>query len=98
MLSERPVRLDPAADYDVIGRKVPQRLGFMAFARGIPGYAARFDREVPGEFLALVNDGVLEVACPCGQTPRLTRMAPVVCACGRTFAHVGSKVVAARAA
>lgn len=91
-----PAHPDPAAAYDGMNRKIPQRLGFMAFARGVHGYAAQFDREVPGSFFVQVADGVMEVSCPCGETPRLRWLAPVVCGCQRTFVSTGSRVLVAR--
>lgn len=91
-----PVSPDPAARYDYLGRKQPQRLGFMQFARAIPGYAAAFEKKVPDNFTAQVADGIVEVACPCGETPRLEWMIPAPCACERTFVNTGQTVRVAR--
>lgn len=87
-----PVEPDLAAEYDLLGRKVPHRLGFMQFARAIPGYASQFTGRVPDQFVAQVDEGVVDVACPCGGTPRLEWMAPQACACGRIFANTGNVV------
>lgn len=91
-----PAQPDPAARYDYMGRKQPHRLGFMQFARAIPGYAGAFQKKVPDNFAAQVADGVVEVACPCGETPRLEWMVPTPCACERTFVNTGSAVRVAR--
>jgi hypothetical protein len=87
-----PWRVDPAADYDALWRKLPQVLGFMQFARVIPGYAAQFRGRVPPQFTAQISHDVLEVACPCGETPRLRVNVPVCCVCGRVFCDVGGVV------
>lgn len=84
--------LDPAATYDLLERKQPQRLGFMQFARAIPGYAGLFTTEVPGEFVAQVGVDEVDVACPCGETPRVKWMTPTGCACERTFVNLGTSV------
>jgi hypothetical protein len=55
MTTEIPIHPDAAANYDALGRKVPQRLHFMAFARGISGFAAQFSTHVPPEFVARVG-------------------------------------------
>lgn len=88
--------LDPSAVYDALGRKQPRRLGFLAFARGIPGFAARFDREVPQEFQTATERGVT-VTCPCGERPSLEPVQLVACACGRSFVYTGRQVLVASA-
>jgi hypothetical protein len=87
-----PWRVDPAADYDLLWRKVPHVPGFMQFARAIPGYVDHFPGRVPPEFTVQVEYDVTEVACPCGETPRLRRNIPMVCPCGRVFCDVAGEV------
>lgn len=93
---EPPANRDPAATYDFLYRKQPQRFGFVQLARGIPGFAALFTGRVPGEFFAQVDDDVVEVSCPCGHQPRLERMAPTRCNCDRAFVYDGREVRVAR--
>lgn len=95
-LPDRPVRFDLAREYDALGRKLPTRIDWWMVARAIPGYAARFDREVPPEFVAQVADGVVDVACQCGETPRLPRWMVVVCDCNREFVNLELRVKVAR--
>ena len=95
-IADWPARLDPAANYDGIGRKVPQRLGFMQFARAIPGYVNQFTGRVPSEFIAQIETDIVEIACPCGNTPRCPINQPTACDCGRTFAYLGGEVRVAR--
>jgi hypothetical protein len=83
---------DPAATYDVLDRKQPHRLGFMQFARAIPGYVDQFTGRVPPNFFVLTDEGVVDVACPCGATPSCEFMAPTACVCDRTFVYTGGDV------
>jgi hypothetical protein len=87
-----PWRVDPAADYDAIWRKVPQVPGFMQFARGIPGYAAQFRGRVPEDFVDEHEPGLFTVRCPCEQTPVLRRNIPKECSCGRVYCRAGGVV------
>ena len=73
---EWPVVLDPAARYDYVGRKQPRRVDFVMWARSIPGYAGLFTGRVPGEFYIQVEPDVIEISCPCGETPRCEKMIP----------------------
>lgn len=92
----KPVDRDPSAVYDTLGRKQPRRgLGFMAYARGIPGFAARFDREVPAEFVRRGPKGGVIVACPCGQRPLVGPLLVVVCECERAFVFTGRATLVA---
>jgi hypothetical protein len=86
------VTRDPAATYDLLERKQPHRLGFVHFARAIPGYLNQFTTEVPGDFVAQVSVDEVDVACPCGETPRVGWMTPTGCACERTFVNLGTSV------
>lgn len=87
-----PAHVDPVANYDTLWRKQPQVPGFMQIARQIPGYAAQFSGRVPPEFTAQVELDVIEVACPCGETPRLRWNVPEPCPCGRVFVDLGGDV------
>lgn len=87
---------DPTHHYDELGRKVPVKITFLMVARLLPGLAAEFDIEVPGEFFAQVEEAVVEVACPCGGQPRLTTGEVNDCVCGRVFTYTGQRVLVAR--
>jgi hypothetical protein len=87
-----PWRVDPAADYDALWRKVPKVPDFMVFARAISGYAAQFHGRVPAEFTVRVDQDRIAVSCPCGETPLLRRDVPEECACGRFYCEVGGVV------
>lgn len=87
-----PARVDPAARYDTLWRKRPAVPGFIQWARALPGYAALFTKRVPDEFVAKVGVEEVDVACPCGETPRCRWNVPEECACGRLFAYFGSAV------
>jgi hypothetical protein len=68
-IHDRPARRDPLAEYDLLFRKVPKRLGFVEACRAVPGLFNRFQKRVPGEMFVLVGEDVVEVACPCGADP-----------------------------
>lgn len=91
-----PVNLDPLATYDAQHRKQPHALRFLHYARSMPWLLAGFDRPVPDEFLFQADTGVLEVACPCGATPRVTPGQAVDCRCGRWFLSSGARVLVNR--
>lgn len=87
-----PWRVDPAADYDALWRKVPKVPDFMVFARQFAGYAAQFHGRVPPEFIVQVEHDLMAVSCPCGETPLLRRNIPEECPCGRFYCEVGGVV------
>jgi hypothetical protein len=93
-----PVNPDPAAVYDHLGRKQPARLNAVHFARVIPGYAALFSGHAPDNFVAQVDEDVVEVACVCkpDELPRCKRLVPTPCRCGRWFVYDGSSVRVAK--
>lgn len=71
----------------------PQRLGWAAFLRAIPGLAAQLS-EVPEAYVT--RDGSrFTVRCPCGQTPAIEAEHSEVCVCGRVFVASGSLYVGA---
>lgn len=87
-----PAHVDPAASYDTQWRKLPAVPGFIQVARAIPGYAQRFHKRVPDEFVAKVTTDEVDVACPCGGTPRCRWNVPEECGCGRQFAYLAGSV------
>lgn len=89
-----PAAIDPAGEYDLLGRKQLKQLNFVHFSRAIPGYVARFAKRVPDEFIAQVADGIVEVACPCRTPPepQCETWVPTACGCGRTFVYTGREV------
>lgn len=95
---EDPLHPDPAATYDALGRKQPQRLGFMVMARAIPGFAALFSGRVPDGMYALVEGDVVEVLCVCKppEPLRCHLWTPTPCACDRWFVYTGADVRVAR--
>lgn len=71
-------------------------LGLSTFLQAIPGLAARFDKIVPPEFVVSVAEDELEIACPCGQTPRVRAGRLQSCDCNRWFLHDGRSVHVAK--
>lgn len=92
MTVEPVVHHDPAASYDALDRKQPHRLGFMQFARAIPGYASQYTGRVPPAFYFQVSVEEVDVACPCGHVPRCYWMVPKECECDRFFVYTGRDV------
>lgn len=93
--TERPVDPDPLRHYDMLDRNQPRRLGFMELVvRPFPWILRMFTGKVPGEFIAVVDDGVVEVPCPCKAVTRIPFNVAVPCngACGRWFWYFGSEV------
>lgn len=82
--------------YDAAGIKQPVKINFLTVARFLPGLVAQFDRVVPDDFVALIEEGVVDVACPCGSTPRLVIGEVDDCQCGRVFTYTGARVLVAR--
>lgn len=68
----------------------------IAAAVRIPGLVEQFESVVPAEFIAQVDVGVVEVACPCGEAPRVAVGQVAGCACGRFFLTDGRTVRSAR--
>lgn len=91
-----PAFTDAAATYDALGRKQPHRMGFVQLARAIPGFTNQFAGRVPAEFIATVDSDTVEIACPCGRTPRVTLWGLTECDCGRFFTYTGRDVRVAR--
>jgi hypothetical protein len=92
---EPPVNVDPLAKYDGLWRKQPVVMGFMHYARYVPGLAAQFQTVVPGEFWIMVEDHEADISCPCGATPRCRFNGITECACPRLYAYLGSDVYVA---
>jgi hypothetical protein len=89
---QAPAHVDLAASYDALWRKQPRVPGFIQFARSFPGYAALYTRRVPDQFVAMVSIDEVDVACPCGETPRCRWNVPEECACNRVFAYFAGTV------
>lgn len=83
---------DPAAKFDGLGRKQPQRLGFVQFARAIPGYVQQFSGRVPDEQVKR-EPGTATLTCVCGRQHTLQANLPIECGgCNRVFALVAGRV------
>jgi hypothetical protein len=65
-----------------------------AYVRGCPNLASllRTGVRIPGSYWTQVDDGVVEIACPCGQTPACVGNAPQFCVCDRAYIRVGPDV------
>jgi hypothetical protein len=87
-----PIHPDPAASYDTVGRRQLHRLNFVHYARVVPGLAAQFTGRVPDDFVARIDEDHVDIACPCGATPRCELLVPKPCACERTFVWDGKVV------
>lgn len=92
MTALAPLELDPNATYDALRRKQPARLNFVTFARAIPGFAERYAKVVPDEYVTLKGRGPAVVACPCGHELEVPNLATRRCDCGRDFAKLGDHV------
>lgn len=90
--SESPAHVDPAARYDKLWRKQPVRMGFIQFARVVPGLAALMAKRVPGDFWTQIDDGVWQVSCPCGKSPQLEWNVLHTCECNRVYVYLGGDV------
>lgn len=90
-MTEGPVPTRAGKEYDSVGL-VPSRLDALTFTRAIPGYIERFDKRVPPEMTALVDEDEVEVACPCGDSHRVVHRIPTSGACGRHFIYDGREV------
>jgi hypothetical protein len=73
----------------------PSATGVATFLQAIPGLAAKFDRVVPGDFVAQTGDGQYTIACPCGESPVIEPGRLRGCDCGRFFLHDGRQIHAA---
>ena len=84
---------------DLMGRRHFRRLGFMSFARAIPGFAAQWSR-IPNAAWSLTtaDDGhsAAEISCPCGASPAPPVGMHVACeGCQRFYLFTGSNVMVA---
>lgn len=72
--------------------KEPRRVGVGLFARAAPCIAEAFSRKIPGEFWTQVDDQLVEIACPCGEVPRVAYDRIVSCDCSRSYLYDGREV------
>lgn len=94
-----PVRRDPAARYDSLGRKVPKRVGAMDGLRALPWLARTFEFAVPDEhFTVDRQDDQAIVRCRCEEVVQVAENDLERCPgdCGRWFAFVGGRVRVAK--
>lgn len=73
-------------------RSEPRRLDFGLMMQAVPGLAAQFTRKIPTEFWSLSAAELVEVACPCGDTPAARLGIPATCECARTYLYTGEHV------
>lgn len=76
-------------------RRPLHKLSLLTCARACPDLLRLLARavKIPGAYWTQVDDGTYEIACPCGQTPRLTDDGPTFCACGRAYAQLSGDMV-----
>ena len=81
---------------DNLGRRQPTRFNLVWAFRAVPGMAAQFRREVPGDFWSkdTKEDGtpVAVISCPCGQEPLVEPGRMTECECERFYVHLGNSV------
>lgn len=93
-----PLAPKTGREYDRLGRPQPFRVDALMMLRSTFGaqLAEQFTGRVPAEMYAQVDEGVVEVSCPCGDT----HLAPINAfgsgECGRTFLYDGHEVLVAR--
>lgn len=92
---EGPVERDPLRQYDALGRNQPRSFGFMEMVvRPCPWILQRFTKKVPPEFIAQVEDGVVQVPCTCKAVTDIQHnwCVPCVGNCGRWFWYYNGEV------
>jgi hypothetical protein len=72
------------------------KFGFVQCLRAVPHLHEQFLTRIPPEFWTLVEEGVAEVCCPCGHSPRVPYAIPTACECNRWFLYEGRGVRVAR--
>jgi hypothetical protein len=76
-----------------IGRRSePRRLDFALMMQAVPGLAAQYKRKIPAEFWSVAAQELVDVACPCGETPAARLGVPKECACERFYLYTGESV------
>lgn len=73
-------------------QKEPTHVGVGLFARAVPVIAEAFSHKIPGEFWTQVADRVVDVACPCGEAPRVAYDRIATCNCSRSYLYDGREV------
>lgn len=76
-------------------RRPLRKPGLVTYVRACPNLASLLATgvKIPGAYWSQVDDGVTEVACPCGGTPKCVGNAPTFCACVRAYVRVGPDVL-----
>jgi hypothetical protein len=76
-------------------RRPLRKLPLLAYARGCPDLLRLLGRavKIPGAYWTQVDEGTYEIACPCGETPRISESAPIFCACERAYAQLSGDIV-----
>lgn len=76
-------------------RRPLRKPSLVTYIRGCPNLASLLGgaTKIPGAYWTQVDDGVVEVACPCGETPACTGDAPTFCSCVRAYVRVGPDVL-----
>lgn len=72
--------------------KEPVDVGVGFFARAVPAIAEAFSRKIPGAFWTQVDDGLVDVACPCAEVVRVAYDRIVTCDCSRSYLYDGREV------
>lgn len=80
---------------DRFDRRVPTRFSAANLLPSVPGLLAQF-RQVPDGYVT-GSGGVAEVACPCGESPRMQPGEMTECGCGRFFVNAVEHVLVASA-
>lgn len=76
-------------------RRPLRRPPLVTYVRSCPNLATLLAEatKIPGAYWTQVDDGVVEVACPCGATPSCAGDAPTFCSCVRAYVRVGPDVL-----
>lgn len=86
---------DPAFQAELAAVRAPLHKPSLASVLQSPSLSVPFTKEIPGEFWAQTAEGLAEVACPCGQAPKLHFAIPARCDCDRAFLYAGKAVFVA---
>jgi hypothetical protein len=73
-------------------RSEPRRLDFGLMMQAVPGLAAQYKRKIPAEFWSITAPELVDVACPCGETPAARLGIPKECVCERFYLYTGEHV------
>jgi hypothetical protein len=73
-----------------------RRVSFAVMARAIPRLHEQFLTRIPAGYWTVIEEGVVQVRCPCGHKPLVPYAIPTPCACERWFLYEGRGVRVAR--